>query len=67
VAGQEARPLARRPGLLANQNWNKMVGQPAAAAAAGGSGLILGDRQAQGACWDKLCAGARSGGAVAMG
>jgi hypothetical protein len=34
VAGQEARPPARRPGLLANQNWNKMVGRPAAAAAA---------------------------------
>jgi hypothetical protein len=34
-----------------------MVGRPAAAAAAaaaagGGGGLILGDRQAQGACWD---------------
>jgi hypothetical protein len=28
-----------------------MVGRPAAAA--GGGGLILGDRQAQGACWDK--------------
>jgi hypothetical protein len=27
-----------------------MVGRPAAAA--GGGGLILGDRQAQGACWD---------------
>jgi hypothetical protein len=26
-----------------------MVGRPAAA---GGGGLILGDRQAQGACWD---------------
>jgi hypothetical protein len=44
----------RRPGLLANQNWIKMVGRPAAAAAAGGGGgLILGDRQAQGACWEK--------------
>jgi hypothetical protein len=29
-----------------------MVGRPAAAAAAGGGGLILGDQQAQGACWD---------------
>jgi hypothetical protein len=39
---------------LVNQNWNKMVGRPAAAAGSGsGSGLILGDRQAQGACWDK--------------
>jgi hypothetical protein len=54
VAGQEDRPPARRPGLLANQNWNKMVGRPVAAAGGGGGGLILGDRQAQGACWDKL-------------
>jgi hypothetical protein len=29
-----------------------MVGRPAAAAAGGGGGLILGDQQAQGACWD---------------
>jgi hypothetical protein len=32
---------------LTNQNSNKMVGRPAAAA--GGGGLILGDGQAQGA------------------
>jgi hypothetical protein len=24
VAGWEARPPARRPGLLSNQNWNKI-------------------------------------------
>jgi hypothetical protein len=31
-----------------------MVGRPAAAAGGGGGGgLILGDRQAQGGCWDK--------------
>jgi hypothetical protein len=29
-----------------------MVGRPTAVAAGGGGGLILGDRQAQGACWD---------------
>jgi hypothetical protein len=31
-----------------------MVGRRPAAAAGGGGGLILGDRQAQGACWDFL-------------
>jgi hypothetical protein len=33
-----------------------MVGRPAAAAGGGGGGggLILGDRQAQGACWDSV-------------
>jgi hypothetical protein len=35
---------------LANQNWNNMVGRRRPAAAAGGSGLILGDRHAQGTC-----------------